>query len=614
MTITRSLKIKTRILPVFACFIAVLTGLIAFATGTLVAAQAQVKVLRSFGNGEGVNPHGSLTLDAAGNLYGVSSDAGLECNDTGCGLVFELSPTSRGSWREKIVHNFSQGQNGLRPGGFYPNSGLIFDAAGNLYGTTTDALSSSYCCGVVFELTPSASGSWTETVLHGFNTLGTDGFEPFAGLIFDAARNLYGTTAEGGAYAHGIVFELTPTTGGGWTETVLHSFNGTDGARPLSGLVLDAAGNLYGTTSAGGANSNGTVFELAPGAGGLWTETVLYSFNNADAVGASNQSGVILDPVGNLYGTASGNLGTVFELVKDEGWAPKVLFNFDSQSGFFPFGLIFDAAGNLYGTTGGGGPAGIGGTVYELSPSAGGAWSIKVLAAFSGLNQYSPDGPVLRDASGNLYGTTSGGGIYDTGTVYEVTPQPEPSTTTALVSSLNPSIYGQKVTWSATVTTSGSATPTGKVNFNWGSYSIGSATLNASGVATLSRSNLSADPYPLFAVYTGDANNVPSVSAILNQVVEKTASSATLSSSLNPSTAGQAITFTSTITSPTVTATGPVTFTAGNTVLGTGQLSGGKAKFTISTLAVGSNKVTATYHGDSNIAESSASVTQTVQQ
>jgi hypothetical protein len=186
-------------------------------------------------------------------------------------------------------------------------------------------------------------------------------------------------------------------------------------------------------------------------------------------------------------------------------------------------------------------------------------------------------------------------------------------TSVALASSLNPSIYGQKVTWTATVTTSGSITPTGKVNFTWDGYSIGTATLNASGVATLSKSNLNVYTYPLTAVYVGDANNAGSTSPILNQVVKETTSAATLSSSPNPSTQGQAVTFTATITSPTVTATGPVTFTAGKTVLGTAQLSGGKAKFTTSTLPLGATKVTATYNGDSNIAKSSASVTQTVQ-
>jgi hypothetical protein len=185
------------------------------------------------------------------------------------------------------------------------------------------------------------------------------------------------------------------------------------------------------------------------------------------------------------------------------------------------------------------------------------------------------------------------------------------ATATTLVSNLNPSIYGQSVTWTATVTTSGSVPPTGTVNFTWG-RSIGTATLNSSGVATLTKSKLNADAYPLTAVYQGDANNLGSTSAVVNQVVTETTSSATLSSSPNPSTSGHAVTFTATITSPTVTPTGPVTFAVGKTVLGTAQLSGGKAKFTTSTLAVGSTKVTAIYYGDSNIAKSSASVTQTV--
>jgi hypothetical protein len=186
------------------------------------------------------------------------------------------------------------------------------------------------------------------------------------------------------------------------------------------------------------------------------------------------------------------------------------------------------------------------------------------------------------------------------------------STTTTLTSSLNPSTYGQKVTWTAKVTSSGSITPTGKVNFTWSRFTIGSGTLNSSGVAALSRANLNADVYPLTAVYVGDGNNLASTSAVLNQVVKATTSAATLSSSPNPSTQGQAVTFTAKFTSPTVTPTGQVTYTTGNTVLGTAQLSGGTAKLTISSLAVGSTKVTATYYGDSNISQSSASVTQKV--
>jgi uncharacterized protein (DUF2141 family) len=195
-----------------------------------------------------------------------------------------------------------------------------------------------------------------------------------------------------------------------------------------------------------------------------------------------------------------------------------------------------------------------------------------------------------------------------------VKPTTKSVTSTVLASTLNPSVYGQKVTWTAKVTTSASGTPTGIVNFMWdGVNSLGIAALNASGVATLTRSLVSADSYTLTAVYKGDANNLGSASPVLSQVIKPATSSATLSSSPNPSRQGEAVTFTATISSPTVATKGPVTFTAGKTVLGTAQLSGGKAKFTTSTLAVGSTKVTATYQGDSNVAGTSASVTQTVQ-
>jgi hypothetical protein len=186
------------------------------------------------------------------------------------------------------------------------------------------------------------------------------------------------------------------------------------------------------------------------------------------------------------------------------------------------------------------------------------------------------------------------------------------ATATTLVSSLNPSTYGQSVSLTATVTTSGSVPPTGKVNFTWSIYTIGSAILNSSGVATLTKSNLNADTYPLTAVYVGDASNRGSTSSVVSQVVTQATSSATLTSSPNPSTSGQVVTFTATITSPTAKPTGPVTFAVGKTVLGTAQLSGGKAKFVTTTLAVGSTTVTATYNGNSNIAKSSASATQTV--
>jgi hypothetical protein len=191
------------------------------------------------------------------------------------------------------------------------------------------------------------------------------------------------------------------------------------------------------------------------------------------------------------------------------------------------------------------------------------------------------------------------------------------ATATLLTSSLIPSIYGQKLTFTARVTTSGPVQPTGTVVFMWKyfttTYTIGTATLNSAGVATLAKSNLNADPYPMIAVYRGDTNNLSSTSPVLNQTVLQTTSAATLTSSMNPSTVGQAITFTATITSPTVIPSGPVTFKAGTTVLGTVQLSSGKAIFTTSALPAGSIVVKAIYNGNSNIKGSSASVTQTVQ-
>jgi len=195
-------------------------------------------------------------------------------------------------------------------------------------------------------------------------------------------------------------------------------------------------------------------------------------------------------------------------------------------------------------------------------------------------------------------------------------PGPRSSTATALASSLNPSIYGQRVTFTAHVTTSGPVPPTGTVAFQssgiWGTFTLGNAALSASGFATLSKSNLNAGPYPLTAVYKGDASSVPSTSVVLNQTVLQAKTAATIASSMNPSAVGQAVTFTAKISSPMVLPTGPVTFTAGTTVLGTVQLSGGKATYTTSSLPAGSNAIKVTYQGNSNIARSSAVVTQVV--
>jgi uncharacterized repeat protein (TIGR03803 family) len=299
---------------------------------------------------------------------------------------------------------------------------------------------------VAIFFTTCAGASVVEKVLHYFRDNGTDGFSPEGGLIFDASGNLYGTTYSGGASGNGTVFELTPVAGG-WAEKVLHSFSGADGSQPTSSLVFDDSGNLYGTTFYGGANGVGTVFELTPRADGNWAQKVLHSFSQNGIDGANPYSDLTFDASGNIYGTTSyggsgacvsfsNGCGTVFELTPKAGgaWAEKVILSFsDSSTGPFSpqfSGVIFDVAGNLYGTTFYGGkdqpcyhkaPKGCG-TVFELTPKTGGGWTEKVVHAFrkdeSAFDGTYPRADLIFDAVGNLYGTTSGAN----GTVFELSP------------------------------------------------------------------------------------------------------------------------------------------------------------------------------------------------
>ncbi len=219
-------------------------------------------MLYSFPGGSGGGyPFAGLIFDSAGNLYGTTRYDG----SSGWGVVFELTPRANDQWVETVLYSFTGGADGSTP-----YAGLIFDGAGNIYGTTSAGgnLTCTYLpdsCGVVFELTPSASGPWIETILYSF-TGGSDGANPNAGLIFDSGGNLYGTTLYGGNQNNdGVVFALTPSASGQWTETVLQAFTGgNDGARPYDGLILDSANNLYGTAFAGGSASSGVVFELTP--------------------------------------------------------------------------------------------------------------------------------------------------------------------------------------------------------------------------------------------------------------------------------------------------------------------------------------------------------------
>ncbi len=244
-------------------------------------------MLYSFAGGQdGAYPFSGVIFDQAGNLYSTTFSGGT----AGEGTVFELTPNQDGSWTESVLHSFSGGD------GSNSVSSVILDTAGSLYGTTTSGGAADD--GTVFKLTPNGDGSWTESVLHSFKG-GTDGIYPTAhgSLIFDAAGNLYGATADGGQGSCGVwapgcgtIFELTPNSDGSWTENVLYRFSGKDGANPDPTLIFDNSGNLYGTTEWGGKVSCtnhyagcGVVFELTPNANGSWKESVLHRFNGKDA-------------------------------------------------------------------------------------------------------------------------------------------------------------------------------------------------------------------------------------------------------------------------------------------------------------------------------------------
>ena len=313
-------------------------------------------------------PIGGVILDSEGNLYGTTANGGMY----GYGTVYVLMPTAKGPWREKILYNF----NGT-DGGF-PETSLVFDAKGNLYGTTTGA----FGAGVAFELTPDAHGNWTEKILHIFGS-GQDGFEPSSPLIFDQHGDLYGTTFFGGTgrcagSGCGTVFELIRGTKGQWTEKVLHNFNGRDGEGADGRLLFDKAGNLYGTTVQRGAHCCGTVFELMPQPDGTWAVTILHNGSHRD--GGGSQGGLTSDEQGNLYATGYQGTyghGSVFELIRESetSWIEKLLYSFNPNTGtdgLYPVSvhLIFDKAGHLYGTTQVSGTDNrLGpGTVFEITP------------------------------------------------------------------------------------------------------------------------------------------------------------------------------------------------------------------------------------------------------
>jgi uncharacterized repeat protein (TIGR03803 family) len=565
---------------------------------------------------DGDSPRAGLIQDAAGNLYGTTQLGGAK----GGGTVFKVDNTGQ----ETVLYSFCSEGGENCTDGWQPYAGLIQDAAGNLYGTTSSG--GAIGGGTVFKL----DSAGQETVLYNFcsvlqvnNCL--DGENPYGGVIQDSAGNLYGTTLGGGANTKcydgcGTVFKVDNTG----KETVLYNFCSvnepvacSDGNAPYAGLIQDSVGNLYGTTSLGGTDlagifeSGGVVFKVDT----TGHYSVLYSFCSLGGCtdGYSPRAGLIQDAAGNLYGTTNDggaqNGGAVFKL--DNTGHETVLYSFCSASnctdGLAPKGgVLQDAAGNLYGTTYEGGAntypdvCGYGcGAVFKLDNTG----HETVLYNFCPDQNECTDGafPVaglVEDAAGNLYGTTAGGGAsgvqnLNAGTVFKLATV---FATVTLTSSPNPAYVDQSVTLSAVVSGTG-ATPTGSVTFEDGTTALGTVTL-ANGKASLTTTFTTAGSFSIVADYSGDQTYGPANSSPLTQVVDQYTTSTALASSLNPSTYGQAVTLSATVSSTGPTPTGTVTFKNGSKSLGSASLSGGVANLTISTLAVGTLTITASYGGD----------------
>lgn len=355
---------------------------------------------------DGRNPQVGLFTDA---IYGTTFLGGDPT--CACGTVFKLLPAGALTTLYSFV-----GTDGANP-----TAGLVEDQNGNLFGTTSRGGNGSSSAGTVFKLAPPATlgAPWTETVLHTF-TGGADGAHPYAGLIFDSAGNLYGTTNGGGAFNFGTVFKLDSTG----NETVLYSFTGfPDGASPYAGVVQDGAGNLYGTTGEGGAFNHGTVYKLD--SSGI--ETVLHSFNGGTD-GAYPSAGLTLDAAGNLYGTANeggatgnaGDNGTIFEVNSTGSFTVLHTFTGGVGGANPAAGMILNSAGKLFGVTTEGGDHDDDGTAFELDLTTSTFTVLHTFTANSG-GAYPYTGLIL-DSAGNLYGATEDGGTSKRGLVFEITP------------------------------------------------------------------------------------------------------------------------------------------------------------------------------------------------
>jgi uncharacterized repeat protein (TIGR03803 family) len=352
--------------------------------GAFAGTESVLYAFRGFAAGDGDGPNDGVVFDQAGNLYGTTLFGGK----FGTGTVFMLTQSS-GKWQETVLHSFAGGEDGESSYG-----GLLFDRAGHLFGTTR--FGGSACnCGTVYELQQRADGTWNEKVIYAFHPQGvSDGSGPLAGLTLDSQGNLYGTTLSDDRCGGGTVFELERVSGG-WREHILHRFCAPDGTAPAYGrLVFDQAGNLYGTTGFGGSGLLGVVFELSPQSDGSWNYQIIHAFTQEE--GGIADGGLTIDSAGNLYGAeADGGphiKGAIYEFspLGDGQWHESILYTFKgSPDGKLPFqNPLFDQSGNLIGTTYAGGKTSFCsgcGTIYQLQPQADGGWKESVVYDFANL-------------------------------------------------------------------------------------------------------------------------------------------------------------------------------------------------------------------------------------
>ena len=379
-----------------------------------------VNVIYSFaGDEDGEYADTDLETDSAGNIYGTTVLGG----DFGGGTVFQLTPTPNG-WVHTVLYSFTGGADGGEP-----YKGVTLDREGNLYGTAVTGGSGS-CeggCGVVYKLTNSG-GTWTQSVIHAF-TGGDDGSGPGARVTVDQSGNVYGMTPTGGASGLGTIYKIHQVANGTWTFRVIHTFTGgSDGGSGSAGRMILRDGHLYGAATTGGAYGSGVVFELTPRGVGDWHFRTIYSFQGQPD-GSFPYGALLFDRSGSVYGTTyyggANGIGAVYKLSPRliGEWDENVIYSFQNGSdGNSPISnLVFDTVGNLYGTTSEGGLGS--GTIFKLRPIGGGQWTETIVHPFQG----PPDGAfayngMVVDPFGNFYGATVHGGDNDDGSIYKFTP------------------------------------------------------------------------------------------------------------------------------------------------------------------------------------------------